>query len=176
MTLWRRAPREVYRVYGEDEYLSEDSVHAREEPSPTLADERTRDSRSGRLVGLGLLAGVIVGAVGLVVLNASHQHAARRSEVAHSAPKGAASNPSATVSASPGPAVATSTAFGPHAHAHVPPSASPLHRRWPHTGRVARAAAIATPVGPGQTGLHMAELSGSEGAAPSIDGEFGFER
>ena len=112
MTLWRRAPREVYRVYGEDEYLAEDSsssgaeeswtpLVAEESWTPPVAEqswthpsgERSHQaavhehvgdryavvespadrSRAGRLVGLGLLVGVIVSAAALVALNAAHR-------------------------------------------------------------------------------------------------------
>ncbi len=93
MTLWQRAPRAVYSVCGEDEYLSEDGLHAAgdepgarhlgdepgarhlvEEPStPYLAQAPLRSSSSGRLVGLGLLVGVIVSAAVLVVLNRAHR-------------------------------------------------------------------------------------------------------
>jgi hypothetical protein len=34
MSLWRRAPREVYRVYGEDEYLAAGEAPGWEEPGP----------------------------------------------------------------------------------------------------------------------------------------------
>jgi hypothetical protein len=90
MTLWRRAPREVYRVYGEKEYLAEgDSLIEGHEQSgdesrmdeatrvqdaqiPSF-DSGTRSSRSVRLVGLGLLMGVTAGVLALVVSNASHR-------------------------------------------------------------------------------------------------------
>jgi hypothetical protein len=84
VTLWQRAPRAVYSVCGEDEYLSEDGLHVAgdelgarhlvDEPStPYLAQAPSRSSSSGRLVGLGLLVGVIVSAVVLVVLNRAHR-------------------------------------------------------------------------------------------------------
>jgi hypothetical protein len=112
MTLWHRAPREVYRVYGEDEYLEADELRSgggvtagsdplagsdsgagsdpgegrealgasearaspdarRQEAWGLSPDERARGSRSGRLVGLGLLVGVTVGALSLILLDAS---------------------------------------------------------------------------------------------------------
>jgi hypothetical protein len=84
MTLWHRAPREVYRVYGEDEYLAEEALSAGQESPPSPADEYEADrsaavglpshrSRSGRLAGLGLLAGVTMAAFGLVALHANHR-------------------------------------------------------------------------------------------------------
>jgi hypothetical protein len=86
MKLWHRAPREVYRVYGEEEYLIEEH-EAVEEIHPTGETDRLEDrratvsslphsSRTARLVGLGLLVGVSVGAVGLVVFNMAHRASA----------------------------------------------------------------------------------------------------
>ncbi|MGC2373525.1 MAG: hypothetical protein WA484_06600, partial [Solirubrobacteraceae bacterium] len=84
MTLWQRAPRAVYSVCGEDECLSEDGLHAAgeehgarhlgEEPSTTrLAQAPSRSASPGRLIGLGLLVGVILSAAVLVVLNRAHR-------------------------------------------------------------------------------------------------------
>jgi hypothetical protein len=136
MTFWHRAPREVYRVYGQDEYLAEDDAHAAEESWPplvgeeprqssahddpasvlggidpddvgtaaayrdgglhrTVASSRSHGSRSGRLVGLGVLVGVTVGALGLVALNATHRSpAAPRVVVAQTTHAGAAAHAS----------------------------------------------------------------------------------
>jgi hypothetical protein len=84
MTLWRRAPRQVYRVYGEEEYLATDATPSCESSQPPSAnlDEGhhavsspcSYESHTGRLLGLGLLASVTVGVLGLVGLNASHRH------------------------------------------------------------------------------------------------------
>src|ERR1700722_3634327 len=103
MSFWHRAPREVYRVYGEDEYLAGDgssaggSVPADEDlpvEDEALGDAATAESysslssrrdatfsssldssrtRTRRLLGLGVLAVVTGGTLGLVVLNASHR-------------------------------------------------------------------------------------------------------
>lgn len=83
---WRRAPRAVYRVYGEDEYLDAGEVGVEEDTNPTFGGEYASDdqhtttthrrplgSRSGRLVGIGLLVGVTVCALGLVVANVLHR-------------------------------------------------------------------------------------------------------
>jgi hypothetical protein len=83
--LWRRAPRAVYRVYGEDEYLDageaavgEDTnrgfggEHAAEDQH-TAAHQKPFGLRLGRLVGIGLLVGVTVCAFGLVVGNVLHR-------------------------------------------------------------------------------------------------------
>ncbi|HEX4837473.1 MAG TPA: hypothetical protein VFV03_02975, partial [Solirubrobacteraceae bacterium] len=101
MTLWHRAPREVYRVYGEDEYLADDAPSAGDGSHPTQAHEHEIDhhaaaaswshrSRSGRLVGLGLLVGVTVSALGLVAVNTAHRPpAASRAGVTQIARAGA---------------------------------------------------------------------------------------
>lgn len=86
MSLWRRAPRQVYRVYGEDEYLAEERVaadaefprgaedsHSYEERSELGAATPTTASRTPRLVGVGLLLGATVGAAGLVYSHLSHE-------------------------------------------------------------------------------------------------------
>jgi hypothetical protein len=82
---WRRTPRAVYRVYGEDEYLDAGEVGVEEDTNPTFGGEYASDdqhttthrrplgSRSGRLVGIGLLVGVTVCALGLVVANVLHR-------------------------------------------------------------------------------------------------------
>ena len=101
MSLWRRAPREVYRVYGEDQYLegemaAGDETAAREDSMAAEPDSRgvaswaapvspgtagsssarPSGSHAGRLVGLGLLVGVGLATLALVFLNMSHRHGA----------------------------------------------------------------------------------------------------
>lgn len=115
MSLWRRAPREVYRVYGEDRYLEGDAVSSPDasvgygvsadgtayevdpeydagtggdvgaDPSwlgPSgdrgVAPAGSDASHGGRLVGLGLLVGVILATLVLVLVNASRSHRAAR--------------------------------------------------------------------------------------------------
>jgi hypothetical protein len=152
MTLWHRAPREVYRVYGEDEYLADDALSAEEQPfAPRVAEEESftpqvaeeswapptgeeshrapthehatyhysavappsHRSRSGRLVGLGLLAGVTLGAFGLVALNAAH-----RSPDASPAAGAQTARPDAAAHASTGaPADRGSVVHMPNSHA-----------------------------------------------------------
>jgi hypothetical protein len=88
MNLWQRAPREVYRVYGEDEFLAEDRAPSAEHTAPVgESPSIAHPGRTGamwpstaRLLGLGLLLGVSVVALGLVLLNASHRHAASHAE------------------------------------------------------------------------------------------------
>jgi hypothetical protein len=101
MSLWHRAPREVYRVYGEDQYLDEESASqedaatvepdsragvswaafAAEVPpdSPRTTDGssvRPGGSHAGRLIGVGLLVGVGLATLALVFLSVSHRHGA----------------------------------------------------------------------------------------------------
>jgi hypothetical protein len=85
MSLWRRAPRQVYRVYGEDEYLAEEHLAADadflraedsrsyEKRSEIGAAAPPTASRTPRLVGIGLLLGATVGAAGLVLSHLSHE-------------------------------------------------------------------------------------------------------
>jgi hypothetical protein len=86
MSPWRRAPRQVYRVYGEDEYLAEEHVAADAEFLRGAEDSRSYEkrselgtaapptaSRTPRLVGIGLLLGATVGAAGLVFSHLSHE-------------------------------------------------------------------------------------------------------
>ncbi len=63
MTLLRRAPREVYRVYGEEEFLASAGM---EETFEDLAD--SRDRRMQRLAGATLLVAITGVAGGLVVV------------------------------------------------------------------------------------------------------------
>ncbi|MGA9314979.1 MAG: hypothetical protein WBV77_10155 [Solirubrobacteraceae bacterium] len=101
MSLWRRAPREVYRVYGEDQYLEGETAE-REDSATVEPDSRgvaswaafaadvppasagpvggpsvpPGGSHAGRLVGVGLLMGVGLATLALVFLNISHRHGA----------------------------------------------------------------------------------------------------
>jgi hypothetical protein len=113
MSLWQRAPREVYRVYGEDQYLegetaAEGEGAPREDAATVEADSRAGASwaaaevpprtartgggssarssvpHAGRLVGVGMLVGVSLATLVLVFLNASR-------------PRGAATEPLARV-------------------------------------------------------------------------------
>jgi hypothetical protein len=76
MSLWRRAPRQVYCVYGEEEYLSEENAVGETElplqtmgsgsfekgPAIGAAVPPHAGSRTYRLIGVGLLLGVTFGA------------------------------------------------------------------------------------------------------------------
>jgi hypothetical protein len=173
MTLWRRAPREVYRVYGEDEYREDEylgeylgeeldptSTHAHEEDHHAAIESRRPGSHSGRLVGLGLLVGVTVGALGLVVLNASHR---------------------SPMSAGPEPVAHASSAPISFARAPArPPMRSLAMGSRPHpsrcTARLAESAPSQALAQPWQAGPSESEHPELDMAAPPVDREFGFER
>lgn len=199
MTLWHRAPREVYRVYGQDEYLAEDDrsrveeLHAesvdgyRGDDHPSVTSSQSHASRPARLVGLGLLVGVVVGVVGLVVLNGSHPSSARpQSSVVQSAPKDAAGRSSTAahesgashaftrISAGPEPATPASGNAVSRARASMRSSARPLPR--PRAERPTESASNTVAVMPSQPQSPASELSGPDAAVSSIDGEFDFER
>jgi hypothetical protein len=94
MSLWKRAPREVYRVYGEDRYLasSEDqatveSDRGAEAPLSALgadgtsaphshgsAATRASEPHAARLLGIGLLVGVSLATLALVLSNVLQPH------------------------------------------------------------------------------------------------------
>lgn len=183
VTLWRRAPRQVYRVYGEDEYLSEGGTHVsdqhsrspiHDEDSPPFIDGGSERSRSGRLIGLGLLVGVTVGAAGLVVVNASRPHGASSSGVVRRGPASVASHPQATASAKHS-AVARRRAFGVQRsrdHAGARPHVHPSRGRRSHSGTEQLAPVqILRSI---QTSKVWTSTSG--GPATLTGGEFDFER
>jgi hypothetical protein len=127
VTFWQRAPREVYRVYGEEEYLAEDNPEVHAEGDMRTRGERyaERDAHSGtqtwpsplktqrphsrRLIGLGLLASVTAGAFGLIVLNVSRRPlVAPRPDISQGAEERAARRRSAGALAEPKSAVPAS--------------------------------------------------------------------
>jgi len=136
MSLWRRAPRQVYRVFGEEEYLTEEHVAADSEFLREAEDSRSYEngseiratayharSRTPRLVGVGLLLGVTVGVAGLVISQLSHES---------SPPRASSSGPSF-----PRRALLTSSgSVSQHASGEVSvdSEAHRSNRRW--TGRV----------------------------------------
>jgi hypothetical protein len=182
VTFWQRTPRAVYSVYGEEEYLSENDAHASGQASQSLADGEgsplfagtgSHHSRSGRLLGLGLLLGVTVGALGLVVVNASRPHAAPANGVVRGAPASAPGHPPATASAKPGPA-ARSQAFaipGSGTPATAPPQVRPSQSRVLNSGKAGLPSQVQAP-----TQRLKTEVSTRNMPATPIDGEFDFER
>lgn len=123
MTFWQRAPRQVYRVYGEDEYLDANDVQPGGDAQlegDALTDGATRGlslnregqgSRSGRFIGLGLLLFVIAGALGLVISNVLHRQSATAPYgVTQNAEMGAEHRPSLGAHGEPEPVVRTPTA------------------------------------------------------------------
>src|ERR1022692_4452109 len=225
MSLWHRAPREVYRVYGEEEYLSGEDGPAVPEESvasswPDTSSPRTADvefpdhsvyaepvgpvgpsadaagyqsppglaaarhatsstthvSRSGRIVGLGLLVGVVVITLGLIVFTVVHGSAVKP-HAAIRAGTGAVINSGtstlegvASADRASGPNRASSAA--PAKHRAAPPRSvkSGTHVRA-HAPRIQRQASSGLPV-------EFSAPSWPPGAAvaQSTDDEFGFER
>ena len=189
LTLWQKAPREVYRVYGEDEYLSGQDALASEQAAQSPAGqegpqpfhgEGSHNSRSGRLMGLGLLLGVIAGAIGLVVVNASHPHVPRSSSVARGGPASIATRLSVTTSSEQRRAVHRQALAGVHPGKGTPrypargrPPGAPFSQGRSHPGRAQRFVPIQAPEVIQPTGV---EISASHGPPTSIYGEFDFER
>lgn len=164
MSLWNRAPRQVYMVHGEDDYDAGNDVTPGERMAPAL-DPSTERSRSGRVLGLTLLVVVTFGAVGLLSLSLSHAPAGRRPVAEHHALPAAARRafPEASAAA--------------RAEIHQPA----------HSNRAARAS-IAPPAHPRRRYRRIAaghsEIpkivtapAGDQPPGPaSAGGEFGFER
>jgi hypothetical protein len=183
VTLWKRAPRSVYSVYGEQEYLSGGDLDAGEqEPSLAIAYEPSSASRSTRLLGLGLLVGVILSAIALVALNASHPHTPSRRDIGRRA---SVNRTSGTASAPVRPGRATHA--GTHAKTEGLSAFRAVRRDREHGERfVARVPTATPPVRAGSTQPTVLESSptrlprsgrsGSVRVVELIDGEFGFER
>jgi hypothetical protein len=78
MSILRRRPREVYRVYTEDEYLDgAGSEPATVEQSPVAAEPGRKlmgESRLRRAAGMAMLAGAVGAVGGVVVANSSRAH------------------------------------------------------------------------------------------------------
>jgi hypothetical protein len=162
----------------------------RVEGHPTVVSPRPSRSRPGRLVGLGLLVGVTVGAFALVALNASHRAPmAPQSGVAQSPRVGAvsrtstandasdASNASAGLPTNPGP---VHPATVPISHARV--SVRSLARSLSHQPSRAESPTESTPI-PSSMEPWQSQQSTPELPEPDVDvpatavaGEFDFER
>lgn len=185
MMPWQRAPREVYRVYGEDEYLAAEDRPTSERPHVSASDSVEEDSRvalaspashgsgQGRLIGLGLLIGVTIGAVGLVVVNMSHRSPSREAGASRSEP---ARTPSPTEAARP---ESGDSPFGRESEAK--PSARKRSRdelmlqatrRLDHDAE--RLTQLRTSMAPAPPLSGLASISQSE--ASLADDEFDFER
>jgi hypothetical protein len=183
VTFWQRTPREVYSVYGEEEYLSENDIHASGQASQPPAEGEGSPlftgggshSRSGRLLGLGLLLGVTVGAFGLVAVNAFRPRGAPTNGVVRGAQASAPGRPPATASARPGPAH-RSQAFavpGSATHAAAPPRVRPSRSRGLDSAKEGPSSGVQAPH-PIQR--LETEVSSRNVSRIPIDGEFDFER
>jgi hypothetical protein len=183
MTFWKRAPRSVYSVYGEEEYLSEEPDAGAQQASPAIVSEPRRASLSRGLLGFGLLLGVTLSAIALVALNYSHPpRAASRPGIRLSAPVTRA-DAHAVRRAETDTPIAPSTDLP----AHRLPARKPVRRRRTHEGTLTdQAPSMLRSEQTGQVQASVAESStarpmrsvrsGSSEALELIDGEFGFER
>jgi hypothetical protein len=169
---WRRAPRALYRVYGEDEYLAGEDEHDADAAAgeiPAQMDAR----RSGRLLGLGLLVCVTASALGLVALHLLDSRSSATATVAVHGNRVGNGGASATEHTSATPA-AVATPFTPatrSAPAFASPHSRPIARR---PGRLAHA----QPTPLSRASSHMLEhglARPTRGEAIAED-EFGFER
>ncbi|HTD57582.1 MAG TPA: hypothetical protein VK672_01695 [Solirubrobacteraceae bacterium] len=196
VSLWRRGTGEVYRVYGEEEYLSADGVHGSERSSRPPAGEEgfspflangSHGPRSGRLLGLGLLLGVTLGAVGLVAVNVFGPHGAPSSTAIGRA--GAGSHRPASTSAEHGlPARAQPAAVLSSGRRSAPTRIFPVRSVGAHAPtlrpalpRLRGSFRHTKPAGPASiAGVEQRPPSGGgisvpAGPAPPVIGEFGFE-
>lgn len=163
MTLLRRAPREVYRVFSEEDFLSGAGLDEQEQALPTALDEpsRTPPRRLGRVAGVAMVAGAVAVVVVLLVLTRT----APRTRVQQGAVGGAApavmNGPRREpISTSP-PPPASRRVLGQERPVVSPPPKPPAGAR--------PAAAVPTSSASSAEGEHA-------GALGSQDGEFGFER
>ena len=168
MSRWGRAPRQVYEVHGEDDYLAGNGA-----PPNVCAmrqvDASVESSSAARVLGLALLAVVTLGAISLVLLHASHRPMVRQSV--------------AEPHASPNPRR--------RAFPGTPSSAPPPIHRPPHSGRHVRAPTVRVArshrLRKRIAGGHVQPIQPSRLALPPTDerpigvpvgaaGEFDFER
>ena len=197
MSLWRRAPREVYRVYGEDEYLAAGEEAGWEEPgsapletgppatdpSDALYEHDTRASqaygpRSRRLVGLALLVAVTAAVFGLVAASALRRpRAAPPARVAQEA-RGGVRAPAPAVAQSPrGGSPESRVSAGTFRLPHAVVSAKATSHAVEPAKAVPRVRArdVAEPQAQAPE-APAPEARASRAPTPRVDGEFGFER
>jgi hypothetical protein len=185
VTLWRRTPREVYRVYGEQEYLAEEPNIPGESEIGRGSDLRSPDVgwKASRLIGLGLLLGVTIGSLALVAWNVSRRASpGSRQRLAPSAngdPLGRASASPRTRSSLRSHATAEQAAWAlapavlPRPEPERPPRSSLAHPRIE-----LRSTPRATLPAPATHGVVAMTRAGSPElvASPQTDSEFDFER
>jgi hypothetical protein len=163
MSLWSRAPRQVYEVHGEDDCLAEDGAPPGERPAPELSAS-AKGSRSGRVLGLAFLVMVTLGAVAIVSLSLSHAPSGRQYTAERE------SSPRAARRAFPDPpTTAPPEVHRPpyskrHARAPISAAAHPRRRHRRIAGRHAETPKI--PIGP----------AGGQPSGTPTRGEFDFER
>ena len=166
MSLWSRAPRQVYEVYGEDDHFLDEGAPPSECAVREL-DASVEDSRQGRLLGLALLAAVTLGAAVLVLLHVSHTPPTRQPVAERHAFSGAERPALPDVPTTAPPQVHEPLHTDRHARASTPPPARPRRHRPRIAGGHAEPPKI---LAPGHVG-------GQPSAAPArAANEFDFER
>ncbi len=159
MSLWSRAPRQVYMVHGEDDYVAHDDAPS-EGTIPQL-DTSVEGSRSGGVLGLTLLVLVTIGAVALVLLSLSHGPTGRQSV----AERRAASGDTRRAFPDPPTTAPPEVHRPPYPRRHARASISPVVRPRRRDQRIARGYAKAHEI-----------MIVPAGGQPLAGGEFDFER
>jgi hypothetical protein len=192
MSLWRRAPRSVYRVYEEEQYLAGEGEPPVED-LPAAEDREaiaalSRGSRYGRLLPLGLLAAVTASATGIAAMAIMRRPykapvpAVAHRDRAHPTRPAASALPMPVSRARPGSIaravktvslISPPVAAGPAAHRFAVVSPGPI-------GMGGRSAVYAptSPIQPAAGAADMATWHTSELSATNeshADNEFGFE-
>lgn len=165
MTLWSRAPRQVYEVHGEDDHLAEEAAAPSERTAPQPA-ANVEGARSNGVLGLTLLVAVTLGAVALVLLALSHPLTGRRPLAERHALPGSMRQAFPHPSTTAPPEVRMPPRSKRHVRASIPPVALPRRRYRRIAGGHSEPQKIVTaPAG-----------DRASGGPASAGGEFDFER
>jgi hypothetical protein len=187
MSLFHRAPREVYRVYGEDEYVAEPVVEGEEDERferPAYVEPPPHSLGTGRLLGIVVLVLVALSAVGVVALNASRRTPAATSAKSPAAPVSRPAQVDSAVGPRPRQERVAVSGGTPRAHArtrttllarpvHAPASRVSVVSAPPVSAQRASAPPVSSLPPVALARLPAAEPSG---VAERAAAEFGFER
>lgn len=163
MSLWSRAPRQVYEVYGEDDCLAEQGAPQNECSVPEISAS-ANGSRSGRVLGLTLLVVVTLGAVAAVSFSLSHAPPGRQSTVERDLSPRATQRALPSPPAAAPPAIHTPAYSKRHARASISRAAHPRSRDRQIAGGHTKTPEIV--IGP----------AGAQPSGALTRGEFDFER
>ncbi len=188
MTLLRRSPRQVYRVYSEAEFLAAadwSGEAATEELAPDgavrepvsanvrgrvagVAARGPNPSAWGRVAGLAALTGALAAVAGVVVLSASRTTASRRGTLGPSADSRAPRSVAASAPATPPP---SSQPLGSDRRRHGRAPRRPAAPRWSAQRRgvreVGQAGTPAIPASPAPAPLPASTSPAAPGTAPT---------